>query len=203
MKLFTLIFYTLAFTQLSYTIFVDFCLISLFCTSAYSYDLLLPENNKFDDINSDPFVAVFYIIKYLLHFINHYFCKLKHELMELKYDHNNIYSIGDGDCDILTYLQYKCIEFIEWYEFADNYYTEVIINQTIIFIQTFFLRLFRYIVSQIITSIFSKSEPTFNVWQTNNNLKKNIEILDLDFDLDAELELELETDSDEKSKKTE
>jgi hypothetical protein len=194
MTLFTLIFYTLAFTQLSYTIFFDFCLISLFCKSAYSYDLLLPENNKFDDFNSDPIVAVFYIIKYLLHFINHYFCKLKHELMELKYD-NNIY---DGDCDILTYLQYKCIQFIEWYKSADIYYTDVIINQTIIFIQTIFLRLFRYIVSQIVTKIFSKSDPTFNVWQTNNNLKKNIEILDLDFDLDAELELE--TDSDEKNK---
>ena len=51
---------------------------------------------------------------------------------------------------------------------------------------------------QIITKIFSKSDPTFNVWQTNNNLKKNIEILDLDFDLDAELELE--TDSDKKNK---
>ena len=120
--------------------------------------------------------------------------------MELKYDHNNIYSICDGDCDILTYLQYKCIQFIEWYEFADNYYTEVIINQTIIFIQTIFIRLFRFIVSQIVTKIFSNSEPTFNVWQTNNNLKKNIEILDLDFDLDVELETE--TDSDEDPKKT-
>jgi hypothetical protein len=206
MKLLTIIVYLVAFAQFSYSIFFDFCLISLFCTSAYSYDLTLTEPKN--DLKTDPIVSIFYITKYLLHFIYHFLRKQKQQLMELKND--NIQVDEDIDCEdycvdyfkkygIIKLIQYIFIRLFEWYDLVDNYYTEVIVIQSVSFIQRNFIRLFTYIVTKIISRLGSKSLPTFDVWQTNNSLKENINMLDLELDADIEIETESET---EETKKT-
>ena len=196
MKLLAIIFYMIAFTKLTFSVFFDFCLISLFCNSVYSYDLSLPEHNN-SSFSSDPIVTIFYITKYLLHFIYFFLHKIKQELIELTYDTD--YHDDDDTYDVVKYLQYNCIQIIELYNTADNYYTQVIVNQTVLFIQTKFIYLFTFIVSKFITLLSGKTLPTFNEWQSNNSLKDNINNLEHELELDAELEYESDT---EKSKKT-
>lgn len=197
MKLLTIIFYMVAFTQLSFSVFFDFCLISLFCNSVYSYDLSLPEPNNNDISSSDPIVTIFYITKYLLHFICLFLHKQKKELIELTYD--NDYHDDDDTYDVVKYLQYKCIQIIEFYNTADNYYTQVIVKQTVLFIQTSFIYLFKFIVSNFIAILSGKTLPTFNELQSNNS-KDNINKLDIELVAELEYETETETDTD-KSKK--
>ena len=184
MKLFAFIVYMITFTQLSYAAFFELCLISLFCTSAYSYDLT---HSTKDTSKSDPIITVFYITKYLLHFIYHYLRKQKHSLMELE------------NCEEpLKPWQTKSIQVFKWYDSADIFCTDIIVYQSVSFIQTNFIRLFMSVVNQIVTKLCGDTLPNnFNKWQTEtqDNLKKEID------EVDAKLDAELESDCEDEPKK--
>ena len=205
MELFTFIVIIVTFTRLSYGAFFDLCLISLFCKAAYSYNFYsydLHYEESSDIMHSkptiDPIHTMFYVTKYLLHFISSYMRKQMH--MIRTGSHNNSMMQQAQTC-------------LRYYDLCNNM-AGASVNALVSFsqkkLQKKLIDLFKSIVNMVIGSLNGRPE-LINIDIGNTHvLEEKVEELDATLDADLEVEPEEEersrvasrsSDSDENENK--